>query len=197
MLRHIAIVSTALILTACANIEHKSPEVREHIKRDLKIDQIVDTALTSFCWLAIDGVARCKYTPGYSVLTPDSLYLTDYEKGTFVQKDVIKADDVKCISDADGQNFYVFKDKLAVSLIPYTEVHRAPPENNPEYRAKVIKMLLSNGQPYLTGKDATITRETGRKEYGVHNVYAPGGPIPFVVGTEVIQIFSPCPASTK
>jgi hypothetical protein len=70
-------------------------------------------------------------------------------------------------------------------------------ENNPEYRAKVINMLLSNGQPYLTGEAATITRETGRKEYGVHNVYASGGPIPIVVGSEVIQIFSPCPTSER
>lgn len=197
MFRRIAIVSTALLLTACANIEHKTPEARQQIKHDLKIVEIVDTSMTSFCWLLIDGVAQCKYTPGISVLTPDSLVLVNYEKGTYVQKDVIKTEDVKCISDADGQNFYVFKDKLAVSLIPYTEVHRAPLENNPEYRAKVIKMLLSNGQPYLTGKDATITRGTGRKEYGVHNVYAPSGPVPIVVGSEVIQIFSPCPANSK
>lgn len=192
-MRFSILILLSAFLTACANVEHKTPEVREKIKRDLNIDQIVDTAQTSFCWLAIDGVATCKYTSAYSILTPDSLYLTDVEKGSFVQKDVIRAKDVKCISDVDGQNFYVFKERQAVSLIPYTEVHRAPLENNPEYRAKVIKMLLSNGQPYLTGEDATITRETGRKEYGVHNVYAPGGPIPFVVGTEVIQIFSPCP----
>jgi len=197
MLRHLAIASALFLLTACSNIEHKTPEARQQIKHDLKIVEIVDTSMTSFCWLLIDGVAHCKYTPGISVLTPDSLVLVNYEKGTYVQKDVIKTEDVKCISDADGQNFYVFKDKLAVSLIPYTEVHRAPLENNPEYRAKVIKMLLSNGQPYLTGKDATITRGTGRKEYGVHNVYAPSGPVPIVVGSEVIQIFSPCPANSK
>lgn len=193
MLRHLAIASAVILLTACSNIEHKTPEVREQIKRDLNVDHIVDTAQTSFCWLAIDGVATCKYTSAYSILTPDSLYLTDYVKGSFVQKDVITAKDVKCISDVDGQNFYVFKESQAVSLIPYTEVHRAPLENNPEYRAKVIKMLLSNGQPYLTGEAATFTRETGRKEYGIHNVYTPGGPIPIAVGTDVIQIFSPCP----
>jgi hypothetical protein len=118
MFRHTAIASAAFLLSACANVEHKTPEVRQQIKRDLKINQIVDTALTSFCWLVIDGIAKCKYTPGYSVLTPDGLYLTDYEKGSFVQKDVIKTEDVKCISDVDGQNFYVFKDELAVSLIP-------------------------------------------------------------------------------
>jgi len=194
MLRHLAIASALILLTACSNIEHKTPEVREQIKRDLNIDQIVDTAQTSFCWLAIDGVATCKYTSAYSILTPDSLYLTDVEKGSFVQKDVIRAKDVKCISDVDGQNFYVFKERQAVSLIPYTEVHRAPLENNPEYRAKVIKMLLSNGQPYLTGKAATFIRDTGRKEYSVHSIYTGAGPIPIAVGNEVQQIISPCPA---
>ena len=197
MLRYTVIVSTAFLLTGCANVEHKTPEARQQIKQDLKLAEITDTALTSFCWLRIGGQAHCKYTPGISVLTPDSLLLVDYEKGAYVQKDILKTEDVKCISDADGQNFYVFKDQLAVSLIPYSEVHRSPLVNNPEYRSKAIKMLLGHGQPYLTGEAATITRETGKKEYGVHNVYAPSGPIPIVVGAEVREIFSPCPAGNQ
>lgn len=194
MLRSAAIASTALLLTACANVEHKTPEARQQIKQDLKLTEIVDTALTSFCWLRIGHHAHCKYTPGISVLTPDSLILVNYEKGTYVQKDILKTKDVKCISDGDGQIFYVFKEQLAVSLIPYTEVHRSPLVNNPEYRAKAIKMLLSDGQPFLTGAAATITRETGRKEYGVNTIYAAGGPIPIVVSNEVREIVSPCPA---
>lgn len=194
MLRYASIASIALLLTSCANVEHKTPEARQQIKQDLKLTEILDTALTSFCWLQIGGRGNCKYTPGISVLTPDSLLLVNYEKNTYVQKDILKTEDVKCISDGDGQNFYVFKENLAVSLIPYTEVHRSPLVNNPEYRAKAIKMLLSNGQPYLTGEAATITRETGRKEYGVNTVYAASGPIPIVVGTEVREIISPCPA---
>lgn len=196
MLRYTVIVTTAFLLTACANVEHKTPEARQQIKQDLKLTEITDTALTSFCWLRIGGHAQCKYTPGISILTPDSLLLVDYEEGTYVQKDILKTEDVKCISDGDGQNFYIFKDQLVVSLIPYTEVHRSPPINNPEYRAKAIKMLLSNGQPYLTGTAATITRETGRKEYGVHNVYTTSGPIPIVVGNEEREVFSPCPAGS-
>lgn len=196
MLRYTAIVSTAFLLTACANIEHKTPEARQQIKRDLKLAEITDTAVTSFCWLRIGEQAYCKYTPGISVLTPDSLLLVDYEKGVYVQRDILKTKDVKCISDGDGQRFYVFKDKLAVSLIPYTETHGSSVVINPEYRAKAIKMLLSNGQPFLTGEAATITRETDRKEYSVQRLYVPGGPIPIVVGTEVRELFSPCPAGS-
>lgn len=122
----------------------------------------------------------------------DSLILVDYEKGAYVQKDIIKTEDVRCIGDHDGQNFYIFKDQLAVSVIPYTEVHRSLPVNNPGYRAKALKMLLSNGQPYLTGDAVTFTRETGKKDYSVHNISAPSGPIPIVVGTEVREVFSPC-----
>ncbi len=192
MLRYAAIASTTLLLTACSNIQHKTPEARQQIKHDLKLTEITDTAQTSFCWLRIGGVAKCKYTSAISVLTPDSLLLVDYEKGSYVEKDIIKTDDVNCISDNDGQNFYIFKDQLAVSVIPYTEVHRSPSVNNPEYRAKVIKALLSNGQPYLTGEAATFTRETGRKEYSVHTIGVPSGPIPIVVGTEMREVFSPC-----
>ncbi len=194
MLRHSAIASIALLLAACANIEHKTPEARQQIKRDLKLTEITDTAVTSFCWLRIEGATYCKYTPGFSVLTPESLILVEYENGTYVQKDILKAEDVKCISDVDGQNFRVFKENVAVSIIPYTEVHRSLPVNNPEYRAKAIKVLLGNGQPYLTGEAATSEKETGRKEYAVHSVYVPAGPVPFVVGTAVSVLFSPCPA---
>lgn len=191
MFRYIAIASAALLLTAC-NIQHKTPEARQQIQHDLKLANITDTAQTSFCWLQIGGQANCKYTSAISVLTSDSLILVDYEKGAYVQKDIIKTEDVRCISDHDGQNFYIFKDQLAVSVIPYTEVHRSLPVNNPEYRAKALKMLLSNGQPYLTGDAATFTRETGRKDYSVHNISAPSGPIPIVVGTEMREVFSPC-----
>lgn len=197
MLRYAAIASTALLLTACTNIQHKTPEARQQIKHDLKLTEISDTAQTSYCWLLIGGRASCKYTSAISVLTPDSLLLVDYEKGAYVQKDIIKTGDVKCISDHDGQNFYIFKDQLAVSVIPYTEVHRSPLVNNPEYRAKVIKTLLANGQPYLTGEAATFRRETGNKDYSVHNISMPSGPVPIVVGTEIQEIFSPCPGSKK
>ena len=197
MIRYTVALSAFLFLSACANIEHKTPEARQQIKQDLKLIEITDTALTSFCWLSIGGIAHCKYTPGISVLTPDSLLLVDYEKGAYVQKDVIKTDNVKCISDGDGQNFYIFTEHLAVSLIPYTEVHRSLPINNPEYREKAIKMLLSNGQPYLTGAASAISRETGRKEYQVRSVYTASGPIPIVTGTELREIVSPCPSGDR
>ena len=79
MLRYPAIASIALFLTACANIEHRTPEARQQIKHDLKLTEVTDTALTSFCWLQIGGPAFCKNTPGISVLTPDSLLLVSYE----------------------------------------------------------------------------------------------------------------------
>jgi len=197
MLRYAAIASTALFLTACSNMQHKTPEARQQIKHDLKLTEITDTAQTSYCWLQIGGRASCKYTSAISVLTPDGLRLVDYEKGVYVQKDIIKADDVKCIADHDSQNFYIFKDQLAVSVIPYTEVHRSPSVNNPEYRAKAIKTLLANGQPYLTGEAATFTRETGSKDYNVHTISMPSGPIPIVVGTDALEIFSPCAGSKQ
>lgn len=197
MFRYLAIVSTVFLLTACGYLEHKTPEARQQIKRDLNVAEITDTAVTSYCWLRIGGAARCKYTPGISVLTPDSLLLVDYEDGAYVKKDILKAEDVKCISDVDGQNFYVFKDQLAVSIIPYTEVYRSPPVNNPEYRAKVISMLLKNGQPYLSGTAATVTKATGKKQYDVYSVSAATGPVPIVVGTEVRELFSPCPAESR
>lgn len=191
MYRYAVTVSIALLLSACANIEHKTPEARQHIRQDLKLTQITDTSTTSFCWFRIGGRALCKYLPGISVLTPDSLLLVDYEGGAYVQKGIIKPEDVKCISEADGHNFYVFTDQLALSVIPFSDVQKDRPQNNPEYRAKAIKLLLSKGQPYLSG-EAIIIKNTGQKEYSVHNGYGPGAPIPVVVGTEVRQIVSPC-----
>jgi hypothetical protein len=57
-------------------------------------------------------------------------------------------------------------------------------------------MLLRNGQPYLIEKEASITQETGKKEYGVHTIYLPSGPLPIVVGTDGMKIVSPCPTSS-
>ncbi|UVJ42547.1 hypothetical protein NVV94_18215 [Pseudomonas sp. LS1212] len=195
MLRHLFLATFALLLTACASVEHKTLEARQKIKHDLNLAEVVDTSIMSFCWSQIGGYARCKYTPGIGILTPESLLLVNYENGTYVQKDILTKEDVKCISDGNGQTFTVFKNQLAVSLIPYADGPGAA--NNPEFRAKALKLLQSKGQPYLTGEAAAFIRKTDSKEYGISNVHVGGKAVPFVVGTDVHEIYSPCPSLGK
>ncbi len=192
MLRNTATIIAAIALASCANIEHKTPEARQKIKQDLKIPTIIDTAFTSYCWLWIGGPNQCKYTPGISVLTPDSLILVSYENETYVHQDTLKTEDIKCVSDGDGHTFFAFRKQQAVSIIPYTEVHRAPPINNPIYREKAIKLLTSNGQQFLQGEKAKITQKTGSKEYGVQSIYTGAGPIPIVTSTDAEVVINPC-----
>ncbi|MGX1022364.1 uncharacterized protein YceK [Pseudomonas sp. Y3 TE3536] len=96
-----ALALAATLLSGCGSIEHKSTEARQHIKEDLKLAAITDTSATSFCWKPIGGPAACRATPVISVLTPDSLLLVDYESGAYVQKDIIKSENVKCIHHGD------------------------------------------------------------------------------------------------
>lgn len=96
-----ALALAATLLSGCGSIEHKSTEARQHIKEDLKLAAITDTSVTSFCWMPIGGPAACRATPGISILTPDSLLLVDYESGAYVQKDIIKSENVKCIHHSD------------------------------------------------------------------------------------------------
>lgn len=184
-----------LLLTACGNIPHDTPEARQHIKEDLKLSEITDTSVTSFCWLRIGGPAMCRATAGISVLTPDSLLLVDYEGGKYVQKDVIKTDYVKCIHGADEKMFYIFTDQIAVMVIPYIHVPHDPPTDNPRYRAKAIKMLLSEGQRYITADMAPMKVTAGQKDYQVVNTYSPGGSFSTVVATDAYYVVSPCSAS--
>lgn len=191
MFRHIFLAIFAIFITACASVEHKTPEARQKIKHDLNLVEVVDTSAMSFSWHRISGrSAPLKYTPGISILTPESLLLVDYENGKYIQKGILTTEDVECISDGNGQTFTVFKKQLAVSLIPYLN----GTANNPEFRTKVIKLLTSKGQPYLQGESAAFIRKTESKEYTVSNLLIDGKTLPIAAGTDVYVTYSPCPS---
>ncbi|MFK0092062.1 hypothetical protein [Pseudomonas sp. NPDC090592] len=182
-----AIALVAALLSACGNIQHNTTEARQHIKEDLKLAEITDTSFTSFCWMRIGGPAGCHATPGISVLTPDSLLLVDYEWGKYVKKDIIKPENVRCIHEGNSEIFYVFTDQVAVQVMPLTDVPGSPMVNNARYREEAIKMLLSNGQPYVTREVAPMIVASGVKFYTT----MPSG----TAGMNVGQIISPCPGA--
>ncbi|MEX3772919.1 hypothetical protein [Pseudomonas sp. MYb118] len=192
MLRHIFIAAVAVFITACASIEHKTPEARQKIKHDLKLEEVVDTSTMSFSWHRIPGrSAALKYTPGIGILTQKSLLLVDYENGKYVQKGMLTTQDVSCISDGNGQTFTVFTKQLAISLIPYLE----GPANNPSFRTKVIKLLTDNGQPFLQGESAAFIRKTGGQEYTVSSLQVGANTLPIAVGSDAYETYIPCPSS--
>lgn len=193
MYLRIALALAATLLSGCGSIEHKSTEARQHIKEDLKLSAITDTSVTSFCWMPIGGPASCRATPGISVLTPDSLLIVDYESGAYVQKDMIKTENVRCIHHGDGKIFYVFTDRVAVMVMPLTDEPGSPVVDNAAYREKAIKMLLSNGQSYVKREVAPMIVKSNDKYYQVATTNLPSGPITTTVGINVDQIVSPCP----
>jgi len=194
MIRHTVLAISALLIAACANIEHKSPQAKQQIKQDLNIASITATSTMSFSWHRIASPSvPLKYIPGIGILTPDSLLLVDYENGKYVQKAILKTNDVRCISDGNGQTFTVFTKQLAVSLIPYGE----GTANNPIFRTQVIKLLTSKSQPYLQGDAAAFIRKTDRKDYSVSTLSAGGTTLPIVVGTDAYETYDPCPNATQ
>lgn len=110
--------------------------------------------------------------------------MVDYEWGTYVQKDIIKPENVRCTHHGDGKSFYVFTDQVAVQVMPFTDVPGAPMVNNAKYREEAIKVLLSNGQPYNKREVAPMIVASGVKFY----TNMPSG----TVGMNVGQIVSPC-----
>ncbi|WP_110970430.1 hypothetical protein [Pseudomonas huaxiensis] len=194
MLRHTLLAAATLSLCACAGIAHDTPEARQQIKHDLKLQQIDATATMSYCKFPIGSIALCKATPGIGVLTANKLLMVDYANGAYKQDGVLTTQDVRCISDSDGHWFYVFTENQAIALIPYTNTGA---KRNPAFRNSAIKTLLANGQPLLTGAESNFIRETDKRHYSVSTLNVSGTPVPIVSSSSYGEIFSPCAESKQ
>ncbi|NNJ15786.1 hypothetical protein CSV86_011340 [Pseudomonas putida CSV86] len=187
-LRYTLIASTTLMLNACAGIAHDTPEARQQIQQDLKLQNIVATSIMSYCQIPLGGEAWCRATPGIGVITADRLIMVDYVNGHYRQDDVLTSKDIRCIAESDGHRFQAFTTNRSVTVFPYKEGTDA----NSVFREQAIALLLADGQPYLTGTAGHFVRETDRERTNVTSVNYNGTTMYLPYSTKIMEIYSPC-----
>ncbi|MDY7560387.1 hypothetical protein QN382_13550 [Pseudomonas sp. 10B1] len=186
--------SVTLFVTAgCVMIPYETPEARNNIQRDLKLNpgDIQAVSETNWCALGYGTEPVCKMTQGLGVLTNKGLILSVYKNKTYKEIGRVTTEQVNCAKTVLGGDaeelFTVFTQNFGVTLAPITPGGRL----NVPAKIKFFNYLMSRGQPEFKGADGAFVRNTDRKRT-VGGIVA-GTSIAWHFQEEIWEGFNPCP----